>query len=314
MNASWNFIIRRILYLIPVLLGVCALIFVLYNLVMGDPTALLLGKHATAKQMAELRESLGLDKAWYLQYFDIVKSAFTFDFGRSWATKQQISQMISNGAIPSLTLSLPAFALSTVTSILFSLVVAFFRGKGIDLFIRIFCIMMMSISSLVYILIMQWLFAFKLGWFEISGYEYGFPGFVPYIILPGIIWIVLSLGPDIRFYRTLILDEIYQDYVRTAKAKGLKDSNILLKHVLRNALIPIITYTVVQLPFLLLGALLLESFFSIPGLGSMTIDAVNAADFPVIKAITILSATAYILFTLIQDILYTVVDPRVKLK
>lgn len=314
MNASWSFIIRRILYLIPVLLGVCAVIFVIFNVVAGDPTAILLGKHATAKAMDELRETLGLNQPWYMQYFDVVKSAFTFDFGRSWSTKQQISQMIMQGAIPSLTLALPAYVISTVISILFALVVAFYRGKGIDLFIRIVCIMMMSISSLVYILVFQYFFAFKMGWFEISGYEYGFPYFIPYVALPVIIWVVLSLGPDIRFYRTLILDEIYQDYVRTAKAKGLRERTILLKHVLRNAMIPIITYTVVQLPFLLLGSLLLESFFSIPGLGGMVIDALNASDFPVLKAITVLSAVAYILFTLLQDILYTVVDPRVKLK
>jgi len=313
MNTSWNYIIRRLLYLIPVMLGVCFLIFILFNVVAGDPTALLLGKHATLKQMAELKAELGLDKPMIYQYFDIVKSAFTFDFGRSWATKQQISEMLMQGALPSLSLTLPAFFLSTVTGIFFAVLVAYYRGKGIDLFIRISCIAMMSISSLVYILVFQYFFAFKLGLFEISGYEYGFPNFIPYVILPIIIWVVLSLGPDIRFYRTLILDEIYQDYVRTAKAKGLKDTTILFKHVLRNAMIPIITYTVVQLPFLLVGALLLENFFSIPGLGGMTIAAVNSSDFPVMKAMAILSAIAYILFTLIQDIMYTVVDPRVKL-
>lgn len=313
MSGNWNYIIRRLLYLIPVLLGVCGLVFVIFNVVAGDPTMLLLGKHADAKQMAELKQQLGLDKSLLLQYFDIVKSAFTFDFGRSWATKQQISEMIYQGAVPSLTLAFPAFFLSTVISLLFAILVAYYRGKGIDLFIRIFCIAMMSISSLVYILVFQYLFAYKWGMFEISGYEYGFPDFIPYVTLPVIIWIVLSLGPDIRFYRTLILDEIYQDYVRTARAKGLPEGKILFKHVLRNALIPVITYTVVNLPFLILGSLLLESFFSIPGLGGMILAALNASDFPVLKAMAILSAVSYILFTLISDILYTMVDPRVKL-
>ena len=264
--------------------------------------------------MAELRAQLGLDKSLLAQYFDVVKSAFTFDFGRSWSTKQQISSMMVQGAIPSLTLALPAFVLSTVISILFAILVAFYRGKGVDLFIRVTCICMMSVSSLVYILVFQKFLAFELGLFEISGYEYGFPNFVPYILLPAIIWIVLSLGPDVRFYRTMILDEIYQDYVRTARAKGLPEKKVMLKHVLRNAMIPIVTYTVVQLPFLLLGSLLLESFFSIPGLGGMTITALNSSDFPVLKAMTILSAIAYVIFTLIQDVLYTVVDPRVKLQ
>lgn len=313
MNGNWNYIIRRLLYLIPVLLGVCGLVFVIFNVVAGDPTMLLLGKHADAKQMLELKHQLGLDKSLWMQYFDIVKSAFTFDFGRSWATKQQISDMLLQGAIPSLTLTVPGFIFSTIIALVSAVVVAYYRGKGIDLFIRFFCIAMMSISSLVYILVFQYLFAFKFGIFEISGYEYGFPAFIPYVILPVIIWIVLSLGPDIRFYRTLILDEIYQDYVRTARAKGLSEKKILFKHVLRNALIPIITYTVVNIPFLILGALLLENFFSIPGLGGMILNALNSSDFPVLKAMAILSAVTYILFTLISDILYTLVDPRVKL-
>ena len=309
-----RYIIRRLLYTIPVILGVSLIIFVLFNLVSGDPTALLLGKNATAKQMIELREQLGLNKSLWAQYFDVVKSAFTFDFGRSWQSKQEIIHMIRMGAYPSLALAIPAFVISTVLSILISLVVAYYRGKGIDLFIRILCIAGMSISSLVYILVFQWFFAYHLGWFEISGFEEGFPQFVPYIALPGIIWIVLSLGPDVRFFRTIILDEIYQDYVRTARAKGLSETTILLKHVLRNAMIPIITYVVIQLPFLILGALLLESFFGIPGLGGMTLNALNSSDFPVVKAMAILSSMAYIIFGLLTDILYTVADPRVKLK
>jgi peptide/nickel transport system permease protein len=309
-----KYILRRLLYMIPVLLGVSLIIFVLFNLVAGDPTAVLLGKNATARQMADLREQLGLNKSLFAQYMDVVKSAFTFKFGYSWATKQEITYMIRQGAYPSLCLSIPAFVLSTVFSLIISLFVAYYRGKGIDLFIRFLCIAGMSISALAYILFFQWFFAFEMGWFEISGFEYGFPDFIPYIALPAIIWILLSLGPDVRFFRTVILDEIYQDYVRTARAKGLSEINILLKHVLRNAMIPIITYVVIQLPFLILGALLLESFFSIPGLGGMTLNALNSSDFPVIKAMAILSSVMYIVFGLISDILYTFADPRVKLK
>ena len=309
-----KYIIRRLLYLIPVLLGVSFLIFILFNVVAGDPTAVLLGKNATARQMEELREQLGLNKPLFMQYLDVVKSAFTFDFGRSWATKQEITYMIKQGAYPSLTLTIPAFVISTVLSLFISLFVAYYRGTGIDLFIRFLCIAGMSISALAYILGFQWLFAYKLGWFEISGFEYGFPNFIPYIALPALIWVILSLGPDVRFFRTVILDEIYQDYVRTARAKGLGEIRILLKHVLRNAMIPIITYTVIQIPFLILGALLLENFFGIPGIGGMTLNALNNSDFPVIKAMAILSSVVYIIFSLISDILYTVADPRVKLK
>ncbi len=309
-----KYIIRRLLYLIPVLLGVSFIIFVLFNLVSGDPTAVLLGKNATAKQMMELREQLGLNKPLFDQYLDVVKSAFTFDFGRSWATKQEISHMIIQGAYPSMALTVPAFVISTVLSLIVALVVAFYRGKGIDLFVRFLCIAGVSISALAYILFFQYFFAYKLGWFEISGFEFGFPDFVPYIALPAIIFILLSLGPDVRFFRTVILDEIYQDYVRTARAKGLGEIVVLLKHVLRNALIPIITYVVIQIPTLILGALLLENFFSIPGLGGITLNALNSSDFPVIKAMAILSSVLYIILSLVTDVLYTFADPRVKLK
>lgn len=305
--------LRRLLYLIPVLLGVCLFIFFIFNVVAGDPTAILLGKHATIAQMNDLRVELGLDRPWWIQYFDVVRSAFTFDFGRSWQTKQQISEMLYLGAFPSLALTLPAFVIATILSILISLVVAYYRGSGIDIFIRFLCVALVSISSLVYILFFQYFFAYKLGWFPIAGFDERIPNFVAYTALPGIIWIVLSLGPDVRFFRTIILDEIYQDYVRTARAKGLTEKNILLKHVLRNALIPILTYVVIQIPFLVLGSLLLENFFGIPGLGSTVLAAVNNSDFPVLKAFAVLSSIAYIVFNLITDILYYLVDPRVKL-
>ncbi len=308
------YIIRRLAYLIPVLLGVCLIIFLLFNVVAGDPTAVLLGKHPTAKQMAELRHELGIDKPMVYQYLDIVKSAFTFDFGRSWATKQQISSMLKRGALPSLTVSVPAFVLATILAISISLLVAYFRGKFIDKAVVFVCVMLMSISSLVYILFGQWALAYHLGVFEIAGYDEGFPNFIPYVLLPILIWVVISVGPDVRFYRTVMLDEIYQDYVRTARAKGVGEKMILFKHVLKNAMIPIVTFVIIRIPFLILGALLIESFFSIPGLGGITLKAINNNDFPVIKAMTVLSAVAYMVFSVVTDVVYTVVDPRVRLK
>ncbi|MCP4912466.1 MAG: ABC transporter permease [Oligoflexia bacterium] len=309
----YTYIIRRLLYVIPVLLGVCAIIFVLFNLVSPDPTLIMLGKHASVKQMAELRAELGLDRPMIEQYFDIVKSAFTFDFGRSWTTKQEISEMIKAGALPSLTVTFPAFILATVIAVAISLFVAFYRGKFLDKSVVLLCVALMSISSLAYILFGQYFFAFKLGLFEISGYEQAFPDFIPYVMLPILILIIISIGPDVRFYRTVMLDEIYQDYVRTARAKGLGEKMILFKHVLKNAMIPIITFVVIRLPFLILGTLLIESFFSIPGLGGITLNAINSSDFPVIRAMTVLSAVAYIIFSVITDVLYTLVDPRVRL-
>ena len=309
----WAYIIRRTIYVIPVLVGVTFLIFVLFNMVAGDPTYLLLGKHASVEQMAELRRELGLDRPWFVQYWDVLKSAFTFDFGRSWSSKQEIMSMVKQGAIPSLTVTLPAFIVGLFLSISISLFVSFHRGKMVDRVMVFFTVALMSFPSLAYILFGQYFFGYKLGLFEISGYEFGFPYFVPYVILPAMIWVMVTIGPDVRFFRTLMLDEIYQDYVRTARAKGVTERVVLFKHVLKNAMIPIITHIMNQIPFLFLGSLLLESFFGIPGLGGLILEALNSNDFPTVKAMAVLIAVVYTFFNLLMDILYTVVDPRIRL-
>ncbi len=310
----YTYVIRRLLYVIPVVLGVCLIIFVLFNLVAPDPAFTLLGKHSTPEQIAQLHHELGMDRPLLVQYLDIVKSAFTFDFGYSWSSKQSIFEMIKAGAGPSLSITVPLFFISNFLSISIALLVAFYRGKFLDKFVLVTSISLMSISSMAYILFGQWFFAYKLGWFEIAGYEKGFPQFVPYVLLPIIIYVVISVGPDTRFFRAVVLDEIYQDYVRTARAKGLSEFVIMFKHVLKNTLVPILTFIIIQIPFLILGLLLAETFFSIPGLGAMTMKAINTSDFPVIKAMTILSAMGYIVFSVITDVMYTVVDPRMRLK
>lgn len=315
MKENISYIIKRLLYIIPVILGVCLIVFLLFNVISEDPAAVYLGPHASAEQIAELQEQWGLNLPWYEQYFEVVKSAFTLDFGKSRSSNQVIIELIKARAVPSMMISVPAFFLSTILSVLLAMVTAHYRGKGVDYVVRIVCIAMMSVSSLTYILFFQWYLGFELDLFYIDGFEsdQGFFANVPYIILPVLIWIILSLGPDIRFFRTIFLDEIYQDYVRTARSKGLSEKKVLLKHVLANSMIPILTYTIIQLPFLLIGSLLLEQFFSIPGLGDLMITAVFESDFPVIRAMTILSAMAYLIFTIVQDVMYVWVDPRVKL-
>jgi peptide/nickel transport system permease protein len=310
----YAYIIRRLLYVIPVLLGVCLVIFVLFNLVAPDPAYTLLGKHATPQQIAELHHELGMDRPFFVQYLDTVKTAFTFDFGYSWTSKQNIWEMIKAGAGPSLSITGPLFIISNIVAIALALLVAFYRGKLIDKFVLVLSIAGMSIPSLAVVLFGQWFFAYKLGMFEISGYEHGFPQFIPYVILPVILYTFISFGGDTRFYRTVILDEAYQDYVRTARSKGLSEIVVMFKHVLKNSMIPILTQIIIQIPSLILGLLFAESFFSIPGLGAMTINAINTSDFPVIKAMTIMSAVGFILFGVLTDVLYTVVDPRLKLK
>ena len=310
----YTYILRRILYSIPIFLGICFIILILFNILAPEPAYQLLGKRITKEQILSVRKELGLDRHLVLQYLDIVKSAVTFDFGRSWSTKQKISNMVKQGIIPSLTITLPAFILALLISISLSLLVVAFRGGFIDRLSVLVCIILMSVPSLAYILFGQYFLAYKLNLFPVSGFIESFPYFIPYILLPVIIWVVISLGPSVRLYRTIFLDEIYQNYVTTAKAKGVSSSGILFKHVFRNALIPIITNVIIEIPFLILGSLLLEKFFSIPGIGSLTINAINTSDFPVIKAMTIVTAILYIIFNLLTDLLYSIVDPRITLK
>lgn len=309
-----HYVLRRLLYVVPILIGVSLLIFLLFNIVSGDPTAVLLGKYANPKQMAELRHELGLDKSIFMQYIDVLKSVFTFDFGRSWKSKQLISTMMSQGALNSLTVTIPTFILVNVIAVIISFGLAFVRGSFLDKTVVFACVVMMSISALAYILFGQWMLAYKLGIFEICGYESGFPNFIPYVLLPVIIGIFLELGHDVRYYRTVVLDEIHQEYVRTAKAKGLSIKLILFKHVLKNAMIPIVTNTVLQVPNLIMGGILIESFFSIPGFGNIVMQAIYNSDFPVIKATTIVMSVLCILFNVIADVVYTLLDPRIRLK
>lgn len=309
----FKFIVRRLLYMIPIFFGITVVTFILFNVAGGDPAAQAAGRYATADQIAMMRTQMGLDKPLLNQYFDLVQQLFTFDFGRSWSSKQKISYLIMSGVGPSLTITLPGFVLSLLITIPLALVAAHKRGSFFDKSTLFFCLALTSISSVVYVLAGQYFMAYKWALFPISGWDPSFEGRWQYATLPIIIMVSLSLGSYILFFRTVFLDEIYQDYVRTARSKGLSNSTILLKHVLRNALVPIITLVVLQIPFLITGSLLTESFFGIPGLGGLIYQAIQEADFPVIKAMTIISAVLYMVFQLISDILYAVVDPKIRL-
>lgn len=326
------YVVRRSLYTIPLILGVSLLVFVLFNVVGGDPTYTMLGKHATAEQLKELRHELGFDLPLWQQFMFQLKQQLTLDFGRSYATKQRISSMLADGVVPSLCLTVPAFVLGLIVSVVIGVFVCYFRGGLLDRSIVVLTVAGMSITSLAYIIAGQYFLAYVLsGWtnaqfgielFPIQGWEYP-SGFLDvegllvmawYLWLPWIIWVITGLGADVRFYRTVILDEVSQDYVRTARAKGLSEPVVFFRHILMNAMIPIITRVVIMIPYLYTGSLLLENFFGIPGLGNMAVNGINNSDFPVIKAITFIGALLFILFNLITDICYALVDPRVKLE
>ena len=314
-----GYILRRLIYMIPTLFGITLLTFLLFNVAGGDPAAQLAGLHATPQQIEDIRVELGLNQPLYKQYFDYVGQIVRFDFGRSWATKQTIGQMIlgrsleDSPILASLSLTIPVFVLNILLSIIIALVLTQVRGSFLDQSTMVSCLAAMSISSLAYILFLQYYLGYKLALFPISGWDPSFFGRWEYLILPILIFVILSLGGKILFYRTIFLDEIYQDYVRTARSKGLGTKSVLFKHILRNALIPIITLEVLSMPFLILGSILVESFFAVPGLGGLLVLAINNADFPVIKAMTFIGAVLYMIFQLISDLLYVVVDPKVRL-
>jgi peptide/nickel transport system permease protein len=216
------------------------------------------------------------------------------------------------GVGPTLSLSVPAFTLGGIFSVSVSLLVAYFRGTALDVVTTAAAIAGISVSSLIYILVGQWLLADVLKLFPIWGYEYG-PDAIYFLVLPIFIWVLLSVGTDVRYYRTVALEEIRKDYVRTARSKGLSEKYILFTHVLKNCAVPIVTRMTIAVPFLITGSFLLEIFFGIPGLGSTLLTAITSSDLPVVKAFTILGAALYVLFNIIADLLYAVLDPRIRL-
>jgi len=306
------FIIRRLFYTIPILLGVTFVLFIILNVVGGDPVYQRLGKGASAEEIQELRKAYGLDLPKVQQYFYWTKRMMTFNFGRSWDTHQKITTMIKDGLGPSLSLTIPAFVLGVVLSILISLLVAYYQNSWIDRSIVVLCVFGLSVSVLVYIIAGQYWLAFVFDFFPISGWEPGFRG-IPHLILPVAIYVIASLGIDVRFYRTVMVEETRKDYMLTARSKGISEKIIMLKHLLKNAMIPIITTIIIQIPFLYAGSLLLEKFFVIPGLGNMMLNAIFTNDWPVVWAMTFVGSLLYVVFSLITDIMYQWVDPRIKL-
>lgn len=378
------YIIRRLIYMIPVVFGVLLVTFCLFSVVGGDISQQIAGKNADAETIAEVRHEYGFDKPLFLGYKalegdqwqpitdpnelltyadkdvaekagflsgyqkilaqqkarqhwlgDLCKQrlkggqvgqaitmldfdtqfrshftkALTFRFGRALDT-EKISEKIMRGVGPSLSLTTPMFIGTIIISISFALIVAFIRGSAWDFTIVILCVTGMSIPYLSFIIFGQFFFAYKLDWFPIF-YSPDRP-MVASIVLPALIGIAAGLGANLRFYRTVMLDEIRNDYVRTAFAKGLSAPKVLFKHVLKNAMIPIVTNVVLSIPYLILGSLLLERFFGIPGLGYLMIEAINARDFFVLNAMIFIMALLIAFFTLVTDICYAWVDPRVK--
>ena len=309
------YIIRRLLQFVPTLLGVVLLVFILFNWIGGDPAYMLAGKMSNPEQIANIRKQLGVDQPFYVQLWIFITQIVTGDFGASWATNEKVSTIFATRLGPSLTVLAPMLIVGTLLSMAMALLVAYWRGSLTDRAIMIGCTVGQSISILVYIIVFQYVFAYQLGWFPVQGWGQDFvTNLLKFSALPILVGVAVSLAPDTRLYRTFFLDEIHQDYVRTARAKGMSESRVMGVHVLRNAAIPIVTNVMIQLPALLAGAFLIERFFSIPGIGREVLLAVERSDFPVIKAVTVYVAMATLVVNLLTDILYKAVDPRVQLK
>lgn len=322
------YIARRILYAVPILIGVNLITFALFFFVNSPDSMarLQLGaRHVTPEAIARWKTAHGYDNPLLYNsrasgaakitdtiFFQHSVRLFVFDFGRA-DDGRDIGHDISQRMWPSLAIALPTLVIGVLTNITFALLIVLFRNSYLDTAGVVASVVMMSISPLFYIIIGQYVFSKLLHLVPISGYEPGFMA-IKFVLLPVLIGVVAGIGSGIRLYRTFFLEEINKDYVRASRARGLSELRVLFRHVLRNAMIPILTGVVVVIPLLFIGSLIMESFFAIPGLGSYTIDAIRQQDFAIVRAMVFLGSALYILGLILTDISYTLVDPRVRLE
>ena len=314
-----RYVVRRLLELIPTTVGILLLTFVLFNVVGGSSAQVVLGKNATKASIEAFNKRYGYDKPLILntrtgesafdsQFFNFIKNVAKGDFGMSTEHREPVMDVLRRGVGPTLSLTVPMVVLGTLLGLVLALGCAALRGGVFDRGVLVMSTVLMSVNYVVWVLAGQFFLAYKWRLFPIWGYENAF-----YLALPVLIGVLSSLGVDIRFFRTAVLDEIYKPYVRTARAKGLSGTTILVKHVLRNSLIPIVTYISLSIPYLFTGSLLLETFFGIPGLGSVSLNAINSADLAVVRAVVLLGALLYQVVNLVTDLAYAALDPRVRL-
>jgi len=322
------YIVRRVLYAIPILIGVNVITFSLFFIVNkpDDMARMHLGmKHVQQEDIDKWKRAHGYDKPLFYNsepeeggpftdtiFYNKSVRLFAFDFGNA-DDGRNIGYDIKQRMWPSLAIAIPAFVVGLLVNITFALIIAFFRATYIDYMGVIFCVVLMSVSTMFYIIGGQYLISKLLHLVPISGFSDDFETAVKFLILPVVVGIIGGIGSSTRWYRTVFLEEINKDYVRTARSKGLAERVVLFKHVLKNALIPILTGVVVVIPTLFMGSLILESFFGIPGLGSYTIDAIQSQDFAIVRAMVFLGSVLYIVGLILTDISYTIVDPRIRL-
>ena len=309
------YVLRRLWQMVPTLAGVILLVFFLFNWIGGDPAYVLAGLFSNQEQIDSIRAELGLDQALAVQLWIFVKQVATFNFGNSWTTGESVAHIFATRLPASLTLMVPLLVIETLVALCLAVGLAWVRGSSIDRGTMVIFTALMSVSILVFIILGQYVLAYRLGWFPVQGWSEDYwKNIAVFAPLPILLGLLVSIAPNTRLFRSFVIDEVDQDYVRTARAKGLSETRVMFVHVLRNALIPVITFVISHIPTLLLGAFLLERFFGIPGVGREIILAVERSDFPVIKAVTVYVAIATMVFNLIGDVLYSLTDPRVQLR
>ena len=315
----WSYTARKLLYNIPVYLGIVLLLMLALRV--NDPAYAFLGKNASPEDLLAIREKLGLDRHFFVQYLALLKSVFTLDLEiYSWANEGiTVGRMLRESILPSLSITVPALILTSTISICVALISAYFRGRPVDKLLMLFAVIGMSISFLVYIVFGQYWGAYLLtresgmSVFAIGGYEAGVANWPYYCLLPVLISTIVAMGYDTRFYRAVMVEESGRDYIVTATAKGASKRKVMFVHMLKNAMIPIITRIMTTLPFLIMGSLLLEVYFNIPGMGRVLYKAIQEQDFPVIQVFVAFFAALFIVSNILTDVLYALVDPRVRL-
>ena len=304
-----RYALRRLLNLLPTLLGVYFVTFVLFNVVGGSPADIVLGKNATAEAIAEYDHLHGYDLPLWRQFLDGLWNLLQGNLGESTEYRLPVARVLRDGVAVSLSLTVPILLLGTVLALLIGLLSAAFRGRLLDRVSLGCTTALMSVNYVIWVVAGQYFLGFKWGVFPLWGYENW-----TYLILPILIGTLSGLGSDVRFYRTVLLDEMNRPHVRTAVAKGLAPAAVLFRHVLRNSLVPVVTNVSLSIPFLFTGSILLESFFGLPGLGGVGINAVHSSDVAMLRAVVLIGAALYQVAMLLADLAYAWLDPRVRLQ
>ena len=311
----YTFIARRLLSTIPVLLIVAVLVFLMLRLTPGDPAAILAGDAASSEQIAAIRASLGLDRSIVVQFGIWASNLLQGDFGSSYFYKMEVTQLIGHRIEPTLALATLTILIAVVVSVPLGVIAAWRFGGWFDRALMGFSVMGFSIPVFVLAYILIWILSLKLGWFPVQGYKRladGIWPFLHHLILPAITLSVIYIALIARVTRASVLEALGEDYIRTARAKGLPESRVLVRHALANAAVPIVTVIGIGIALLIGGVVVTESVYAIPGLGRLTVDAVLARDFPAIQGVILLFSFAYVLINLLVDVSYVFLDPRIR--